>query len=149
MNGILKNSYSKVLKELGYYAVNVDNIDWYEYQGFMMPAYLPHCVPVISKQTALKVVEKSGRPFVRWSTKFGQIDESQWWYVLRRKPWDIQEASRNTRSKIRRGMKKNVTRVVTLSEIREYGYKIYLCAEQRYGRKGFVVSEDEFEKKIS
>ena len=45
-------------------------------------------------------------------------------------------------------MKKFITRVITLPEIRKYGYKICLCAEQRYGRKGFVISKDKFNDKV-
>ena len=140
--------YSEFLKEIDVPLYIVENIDWYEYHGFVVPAYLPHCLPAISKETALKVLKKAGKPFVRWDSDFKKLEKSEWWYVLRRKPWDIQEASRNTRSKIRRGMKKFSTRVIAPQEIREYGYKVCLCAEKRYGRKGFAISKDMFNDKI-
>lgn len=145
---IESNDYARLLKEQGNYVITMEGVDWFEYQGFMIPAYLPHCYPPITTEVAKEVVRISGRPFARWHSHFRQVDKSQWWYVLRRKPWNIQEASRNTRSKIRRGMKKFITRVITLPEIRGCGYKICLCAEQRYGRKGFVISKDKFNDKI-
>ncbi len=142
------NKYALLLKEQGSYVVRVEGIDWYDHSGYMIPAYLPHCVPQITSDLARKVVKISNRPFAKWDRQFGKLEDSEWWWVLRRKPWNIQDASRNTRSKIRRGMKKFITRVITLPEIRKYGYKLCLCAEQRYGRKGFVISKDKFNDKI-
>ena len=52
-----KSTYAEFLKEKGDYVITVDEIDWYCYQGFMMPACLPHCVPEISEGTAKKVLK--------------------------------------------------------------------------------------------
>lgn len=142
------NHYARLLKAQGEYVIEVDGVQWYDYQGFMMPAYLPHCTPSIAEKTAEKVLALSGRPFVRWSADFGINQKTQWWYVLRTKPWHLQQASRNTRSKIRRGMKRFTTRVVSPLEIRKQGYKLCLLAEQRYDRKGFVIPEEKFNRNI-
>ena len=79
-----ENRYAQLLKDLDVYVLTIDGVDWYHYSGFMMPAYLPHCVPAISEEIARKVLAESGRPFVRWDTQFGQIQNSEWWYVLRK-----------------------------------------------------------------
>ncbi len=84
-------NYATILTEQGYNVIEEDGIFWYEYQGFMMPAYLPHCVPAISQETALKVLKKSCKPFVRWDEAFNQITDSQWWYILKRGRWDISD----------------------------------------------------------
>ncbi len=144
----VSNHYAQLLKAQGKYVIEVDGIDWYDYQGFMMPAYLPHCTPPISELTAQKILSSSGLPFVRWNVDFGIDSETEWWYVLRTKPWDIQQASRNTRSKVRRGMKRFTAKIVTSSEIRRHGYRLCLRAQQRYGRKGFVVPEEKFNRNI-
>ncbi|MHC4758528.1 MAG: hypothetical protein ACYTE8_07710, partial [Planctomycetota bacterium] len=64
-----ENKYALFLKEQGEYVINVRNIDWYDYEGFMKPAYLPHCMPEITEDIAKEVLKISKRPFVRWDTK--------------------------------------------------------------------------------
>jgi hypothetical protein len=41
------NRYAQFLKEQGGYLVTVEGVDWYGYNRFMIPAYLPHCCPNI------------------------------------------------------------------------------------------------------
>ena len=48
------NTYAQLLEKQSCYVINVDGVDWYHYSGFMMPAYLPHCVPAISEEIARK-----------------------------------------------------------------------------------------------
>ena len=88
---ISDNKYAQLLKEQGNYVITTDGVDWYDYQGFMIPAYLPHCVPKISKDTARKVLKISARPFVRWDTEFAKTENSQWWYILKRGHWRIED----------------------------------------------------------
>ena len=95
-----ENSYAKILKEQGSYVINVDGIYWYDYGGFMIPAYLPHRCPKVNSEMAKKVVKESGRAFARWDTKFGELDNSEWWYILKRGPWSLE----NIKSKKKRWM---------------------------------------------
>ena len=46
-----KNEYARFLKEMGNYVITVDGVDWYLYNGFIMPAHLPHCCPPINRRT--------------------------------------------------------------------------------------------------
>jgi len=119
-----ENSYATILDEQGFYVINVEGVDWFEYQGFMMPAYLPHCVPVISKETALKVLRKSGKPFVRWDEAFNQTTYLQWWYILKRGRWNIADVKdKKKRWMIRQGKKNFTIRPLTYEET------IVLCPE--------------------
>ena len=101
------NSYAEFLKEQGCYTVSVGGIDWYDYRGFMVPAYLPHRIPLIGEKTAYEVLKKSRRLFVRWDSEFGGIYKSEWWYILRRGPWSIDSVdNKKKRWMIRQGKKK-------------------------------------------
>jgi hypothetical protein len=82
-----KNEYARFLMEAGNYVITVDGIDWYLYNGFIMPAYLPHCCPLITNEIAEKTLNIAGKPFARWDTKFGQTEKGEWWYILKRGPW--------------------------------------------------------------
>lgn len=142
------NTYAQLLKEQGNYVITVEGIDWYEYQGFMVPAYLPHCCPKITPEIARKVVEVSGKPFARWDSEFGKVRDSQWWYVIRKRTWSLEQCSGNTRSKIRRGRKHLFARILTGGEVLRSGYNVCRKAEKRYEKTGFVLSRQTYEKKV-
>lgn len=142
------NIYAHLLKEQGSCVVTVEGVDWYDYGGFMIPAYLPHCCPEISSKMAKDVIMICKKPFVRWDSKFGEVERSQWWYVIRRGAWSLSQCSGNTRSKIRRGRKRLHARLCTPDEILEKGYEVCGKAARRYGRHEFLPSKEAFAKKV-
>jgi hypothetical protein len=135
-----ENIYAQILKEQGSYVINVEGIDWYDYQGFMIPAYLPHCEPKISKRVAKKALQLSGRPFVRWDRNFGHVDKSQWWYILKKGPWSIEDIKdKKKRWMIRQGKKRYSVRVLTSEEVLSECPRVAMLATSRY--KGTVDIE--------
>lgn len=142
------NRYAEVLKEQGRQVITVKGIDWYEYSGFMMPAYLPHCCPEIGPELAAEVLRISGKPFARWDCKFGQVEGTAWWYVIRKGGWSLEQCSRNTRSKIRRGRKHFCARALCPEEVLRLGYDVCKRAEKRYEKGGFVAPRAAYERKV-
>jgi hypothetical protein len=142
------NTYAQLLKEQGNYVITVEGVDWYEYNRFMIPAYLPHCCPEITPEVAAEVVKISGRPFARWDSAFGQTQNSQWWYVIRKGTWSLDKCSGNTRSKIRRGRKNLFARILAPEEMLRVGYEVCTRAEKRYEKAGFVPSRQVHERKV-
>ncbi len=139
---ISDNKYAQLLKEQGNYLVTVEGVDWYDYSGFMLPAYLPHCCPRISPQVAKEVVRESGRPFVRWSTQFGEVENSDWWYVLKRGPWDVEDIKdKKKRWMIRQGKKHFSVRLLRFDEVIAKCPTVARLAAARY--KGYTVVESE------
>ncbi len=135
------NKYAQFLKEQGNYVVTVEGVDWYEYQGFMEPAYLPHCCPKVTGELALEVLHESGRPFVRWDSDFAEVDESQWWYVLKSGQWDICEVgNKKKRWAIRQGIKNFNTRAMEYNEALEKCPRVAKAAAERY--QGTAQVED-------
>jgi hypothetical protein len=142
------NMYAHLLKEQGNYVIKVGDIYWQDYGGFMMPAYLPHCCPDMSEEVAREVVSESGRPFARWHSRYGMVENSEWWYIIRKGTWSLEQCSANTRSKIRRGYKRLETRLISPDELLSAGYEVCAKAVTRYGKKEFLPSRKVFEKKI-
>lgn len=142
-----RNNYSRLLKEQGRYIVSVEGVDWYEYQGFMMPAYLPHAVPPITKDLARKVLKVSKRLFARWDSDFDILSGS-WWHIIHKGPWSLDMCSRNTRSKIKRGRKHFTSRIAITEEIASQGHHVCMLAQERYGSKSFVPPKQVFEQKV-
>ena len=144
------NSYAKILKEQGFYVINVEGIYWFGYQGFMMPAYLPHRVPEISRQSAQKALKTSGKLFVRWDTKLGKVENSEWWYVLKRGPWAIANVkNKKKRWMIRQGKKHFVVRPLSFNEVVSKCLKVAQSAAARYKGRAQIESQKVLEKRVS
>ena len=150
-----QNAYAKLLKKQGYNVIEEDDVFWFGYQGFIMPAYLPHCVPDISKETALKVLKKSGKPFVRWDCNFGHVKNSQWWYILKRGHWDIADVKdKKKRWMIRQGKKNFIVRPLAYEEAVILCPEVAQAAAARYKGKieietvGILTKRTEAAKKV-
>jgi hypothetical protein len=143
------NKYAQLLDKQGNYVVTVKGIDWYEYSGFMIPAYLPHCVPNISYGMAEKVLEISGKPFVRWDNNLGQVENSEWWYILKKGPWNIEDVSdKKKRWMIKQGIKNFTTRPLIYDKVVKLCPEITLKATTRYKGKTIIETEGVLIKRI-
>jgi hypothetical protein len=137
------NCYVNLLQKQGCFVIEKENVFWYEYQGFMMPAYLPHCVPNISFEMAEKVLKTSDRPFVRWDSNFGQLESSEWWYILRKGTWRIEDVpDKKKRWMIKQGIKNFTTRLLTYDEVIKFCSEVALKAAKRYQVKSIIETED-------
>lgn len=148
---ITKNDYAAILREQGKYVISVDNTDWYSYEGFMLPAYLPHCTPKITEQTAQKVLKISRRPFVRWISDFGICGEesSRWWYVLKHGPWSIDSVSnKKKRWMIRQGLKNFSIRPMLFDEVVDNCSIVAELAATRYKGKAEVESREVLAERV-
>jgi hypothetical protein len=142
------NKYAQLLKKQGSYVINVEGVDWYEYSGFMTPVYLPHCVPAISEQAAKEVLKQSGRPFIRWDTKFGQVQPGEWWYILKKGTWSIDDVKdKKKRWMIRQGKKGFNVRPMDFEEVIKFCPQVALAAAARYKGKADIETREILEKR--
>lgn len=142
------NEYADFLQRAGEKVFCIDGVYWYLYQGFLMPAYLPHATPKIECRAARSAVKAAGVPFARWNQSFDQETESAWWYVIRKGSYSLEQCSRSTRSKIRRGLKKLIVRPVSLTEMEDQGYSVCKAAMTRYHATGALLSPEKFHDRL-
>lgn len=141
--------YAQLLAKQGNFVITVDGVDWYDYSGFMMPAYLPHCCPNIDERMAKEVLIKSGRAFVRWDNRFGEVENSPWWYVLKRGPWAIENIKdKKRRWMIRQGKKRFSVRLLTFDEVVAKCPKVAQLAARRYKGEAKVETREILEKRV-
>lgn len=144
------NRYAQLLKEQGNYLVTVEGVDWYDYEGFMIPAYLPHCCPTFTQEVALKVLRESGRPFVRWDSQFGEVENSEWWYVLKRGPWAVENIKdKKKRWMIRQGKKNFTVRPLTFDEVLSHCLAVAESATARYKGEAKVETREILEERVA
>lgn len=140
--------WAKFLDLSGVRVLEVKGISWYEYSGFLTPAYLPHCVPPISIEGARDACKAARVPFVRWTTKFGELGQSEWWHVIREGEYKPQDCSKKTRSEINRGKKELTARLLSLDEVLDQGYEVCKKAVERFDDNAFLPSKDAFLRRV-
>lgn len=122
---------------------------WQKYQGSLVPSIAPHCPIDLSKKEAKKLLKKHQAYLIRWPINFDQINKSTFWYVIKDGGSSLDELSGNTRSKIRRGLKKLEVKRISKNELVDHGaYKVYLAANESYNHYVSPMKEDDFNHQI-
>jgi hypothetical protein len=146
----VNNSYAEFIKNVGILTITVNGTDWYNYRKFMVPAYLPHCVPLISRETAYEVLKKSGNLFVRWDENFSEMIDSQWWYILRKAPWDIADIKdKKKRWMVKRGEKAFNVRPLGFDEVIRFCPVTAKAAATRYKGQKDVETKEILESRVA
>ena len=104
--------------------------NWKKYNGAIIPLVPPH-IHVDEKGIKSKV-KNSNAFFARWTSDFDCKEATEFWYVICDKFIDIEGLSVNTRSKVRRGLKKCEVRLIDKVCLMKSGYDCYLSAFSKY-----------------
>jgi hypothetical protein len=144
------NKYAEFLKEQGICVIEVEDVCWYDDGGVMKPAYLPHCCPPVTREQALGVLGKAGRPLVWWDSQFGRVEKSEWWCVLKRGDWAIEKIlDKKRRWMIRQGRKNFSVRPMSFDEVLEGCAEVAKLATLRYSLPTAIETQETFEKRVS
>jgi hypothetical protein len=104
--------------------------NWRKYHGALIPSTPPHIqVDITGLEEEIK---NQNAYFARWISDFDQKDESEFWYVICDTKMQLQDYSRNTRSKISRSKKYFDIRKITKRILIQKGFKVYKKAQTRY-----------------
>ncbi len=119
---------------------------WRKYNGALIPNTPPHIevdIDNIQQKTS-----DEGAYFARWTTNFDFKKETNFWYVINDTPMLIHDYSKNTRSKIRRGLKRCQVKLVDKEEIKKVGFLAYRKAFLRYKTNIHPKSYEDFKSEI-
>ena len=104
--------------------------NWRKYHGALIPSTPPHIqVDITGLEEEIK---NQNAYFARWISDFDQKDESEFWYVICDTKIQLQDYSRNTRSKISRSKKYFDIKKITKRILIQKGFKVYRKAQTRY-----------------
>lgn len=138
----------KVLDLIGYRVLKSRNMDWRLHHGALVPLTMPHAIPSLTGSETRALCLEQKVLFVRWEVDFDIPKPSEWWHVVRDTPISMDELSANTRSKIRRGIKRFVASPLAKRTLLEEGYDVYVRAYDRYATFETMLSEPDFENAI-
>ncbi len=120
------------------------DILWKKYQGALIPENPPHIEISLTSEEQKYLLKTSNALFLRWPSHFDMPHASAWWYVIKDSFYGLDELSRNTRSKVRRGLKRQQVRKVSPRFVAEHGYEVYDKAFTQYDTYIKPLSEKEF-----
>lgn len=119
------------------------NIEWYSYQGALLPKVQPHINIILSKKEQKELLKKSKALFLRYTNEWDR-EKSEFWYVVKDKFNGLDELSSNTRNQVRKGLKNCRVLKVLPEDISRDGYEVYVSAMNSYKTNLNIVSEKEF-----
>ena len=121
---------------------------WRKYHGAIIPWEPPHFNFNLSTEQVSNDIKIHKAFFARWTTDFDSEKKSDFWYIINDKKLSFNDYSRNTKSKINRGLKKFNVKIISKTELISQGYCVYEKALKRYDVVLKKNSEIEFVNEI-
>ena len=124
------NNYSEYVLAQGGIVIDVGGVRWMKYQGALIPATAMPVYVDLNHHDALQALKQTGALFLRFTNRPSE-QETNWWNMVCRN-YDITKVSSNTRSKIRRGLKRLQIKQVAPSWLADNAYGCHVKSYQRY-----------------
>ena len=135
-----ENSYVKWLKSQEIPVFESHDSCWRRYGRALIPASLAPFFTTLSAGEADKLLKKSGAWLLRYSSD-AHGRETPWWYIVCDR-YDPNALSQNTRSKLRRGLRRCSVEQVSPVWLGENGYACYVSAFKRYSNAMPIAQQD-------
>ena len=110
--------------------VELGGVHWMQYNRALIPASAMPVHIELDRPAALEAVKKTGSLFLRYTTRPGDT-ETGWWNMICRE-YSMSRVSANTRSKIRRGLKRMSIHRAEPLWLAEHGYECHVQSYARY-----------------
>jgi hypothetical protein len=126
--------FAEYYRQLGFSCQVVDGSLWLEENRIIFPLGPASASTVISKSTADAMLSHSQSAImVRCTDGFQSgLASGDWYAVICKHRWQLENYSANTRSKLRRGLRQNEVRKIDAEYYAKHGYDVYVAACARY-----------------
>lgn len=106
---------------------------WTYYNHAAIPVTAPHQDPDLSPLEDKSIWSMPGRPLLaRWTSDFDCGYETNWWYVIRTAPYNLEDVSAKERKSIRQALKKSYVKRIDIVQHLDELYACYLSAFSQY-----------------
>ncbi len=120
------------------------NIQWELYRKTLIPAEPPDRNISLERGDCQKLMQLTPAWLIRWPSQWDKEEKSAFWFVIKDNYNGFGEFSRNTRSKIRRGLKRNSVCKIDKEELKFRGFPVYSRAFSRYDKTSGSLRKNEF-----
>lgn len=119
---------------------------WSYYNHAAIPTSPPHIDPDVTPIEDKSIWHIDGKTplLARWTTDFDCGFETNWWYVIKDTPLDLNEVSKKNRKSIRRALKMCDVRKIDISAYAKELYSCYCSAFEKYENADNMKSEEQF-----
>lgn len=127
-------------------------MDWTYYNHAMIPSTPPNIVPDLSplKDGTIWKLEGKRILLTRWTSDFDCGKETNWWYVIADKPFNLQSIKAKRRYEINKGLNNFEVRKINPADYTEDIYEIQVAAFSAYPEKYRpTVDHDSFIENVS
>jgi len=125
-----KYTYSNYLKSIGETVVEIDGVPWMKYNNALVSATAMPVYVEVTYEQALKALKTTEALFFRYNS-CPNSNSQTWWQVICRQ-YDITSVSANTRSKIHRGLKRMTISLKDPNWLADNGYNCHVNSYARY-----------------
>lgn len=134
---------------IGYHYFSGAHTSWRLHHGVLIPLGMPHALPLITAQEIRQTLIQHRAFLVRWEESFDQQGQGEWWHIIKDAPETLETLSSNTRSKVRRGLKKTISKPTSREVILNEGYEVYRSAFDRYDTFEAMFSPSQFREAVA
>lgn len=134
---------------IGYKFLKEGEVVWRDNQGGLLLLSPPTMLRNFNKQVARQLMKKTGAHFLRWESTFDGLDNGHWWHVVKTDCDELQALSSNTRSKVRRGLKRFRCVPISRDRVLKEGFAVYQDAFSRYETHEPAFTEAAFKQAIA
>lgn len=124
----------------------MSNREWQYYNHALIPIWAPDMDPQIDKigKKGFWNGYKGFPIMATWTTDFDCGIETDWWYIICKKPFVLDNLSKKSQKNIRRALNKCDIKMIDFEENIDCLYNVYLEAGERYVNPDNIVNKDEF-----
>ena len=118
---------------------------WRYYNYAAVPTTAPHEEPDLSPLEDKSIWKMNRTPLLaRWTTDFDCGYETNWWYLIRSAPFNMEDVSAKERKSIRQALKKSYVKRIDPAEHIDELYACYLSAFSQYETADNLKSRNQF-----
>lgn len=127
-------------------------MDWTYYNHAMIPSTPPNITPDLTplKDGTIWRLDKRRSLLARWTTDFDCSKETNWWYVIADKPFNLQSIKAKRRYEINKGLNNFEVHKINPIDYAEDIYEVQVAAFSAYPEKYRpTVNHDSFVENVS
>lgn len=118
---------------------------WRYYNYAAVPTTAPHEEPDLSPLEDKSIWKMNRTPLLaRWTTDFDCGYETNWWYLIRSGPFNMEDVSAKERKSIRQALKKSYVKRIDPAKHIDALYACYLSAFSQYETADNLKSREQF-----
>lgn len=123
--------------------ITYKGIEWYYYQGALLPSTPPHIEIILTREEQKELLKLSKARFLRYTNEWDR-DGSEFWYIIKDIPEGLETYKSKIRYQIKKGLEACYSKKVDATFLAQHAYEVYKEAFANYKGTHTISSEKSF-----